>query len=98
MSLTNKDVEYVAGLARIDLPEAEKEDLTRHLGNILGYMEKLNELDTEMVEPTSHVLPLSNVFREDVVVPSYPPETMLKLSSSSTKGHYKVPKIIAGQE
>ena len=65
MAITQKDVEHVARLARLALTDAEKERFTTQLGSILGYIEKLNELNTDGVEPTSHALPLSNVWRED---------------------------------
>ena len=70
MAITKKDVEYVARLARLALTEDEKERYTAQLGSILGYIEKLKELDTQNVQPTSHVLPLANVWREDKAEPS----------------------------
>ncbi len=94
MGLTREEVEYVAALARLELGEEEKEHLTRQLGAILDYVATLDKLDTENVRPTSHVLPLANVFREDDVIPSVIPEEMLALAPESEKGHYKVPKII----
>lgn len=94
MGLTKKEVDYVAGLARLSLSEEEKELMARQLTNILEYMDKLNELDTADVNPTSHVLPLSNVFREDEVVPSFPREKMLSSAPENEKGHYRVPRII----
>ena len=63
--ITKKDVEYVAKLARLRLSEDEKEKFTRQLDQILKYVDKLDELDTGKVKPTSHVLSLKNVFRED---------------------------------
>ena len=65
MSITIKDVEHVANLARLELTEEEKEQFTGQLNAILKYAEKLNELNTDDVEPTSHVLPITNVMRED---------------------------------
>ena len=70
MKITKKEVEYVARLARLSLSEAEKEKMTAQLDSILQYMDKLNKLDTKNIEPTSHVLPLNNVWREDMVKPS----------------------------
>ena len=67
MSVTIKDVEHIAELARLEFDEKEKEKLTHELNDILKYIEKLNELDTSNVEPLSHVIELSNVFRDDVV-------------------------------
>ena len=74
MSITVKDVEHVAALARLALSEQEKEQFAGQLNAILAYAGKLNELDTADVEPTSHVLPLANVMREDETSPSLPIE------------------------
>jgi aspartyl-tRNA(Asn)/glutamyl-tRNA(Gln) amidotransferase subunit C len=70
MSITKKDVEHVARLARLALTEEEKERYTAQLSSILGYIEKLNELDTTDVPPTSHVFPVTNIWREDRAEPS----------------------------
>ena len=70
MSITKKDVEHVARLARLSLREAEKDRYTAQLGSILEYIEKLNQLDTSKVPPLTHVLPVANVWREDVAQPS----------------------------
>ncbi len=66
MSITNQDVQHVAKLARLNLSADEEQKFTEQLNAILQYAEKLNELDTDGVEPTTHVLPVSNVMREDV--------------------------------
>ncbi len=94
MSVTIKDVEHVAKLARLEFTEEEKKMFTRQLNQILEYMEKLNELDTTNVEPLSHVIDLSNVFREDRVRPSYPVEEVLKNAPAKTEKFFKVPKVI----
>lgn len=65
MAITKKDVEHVARLARLSLSEEEKERYTAQLESILGYIEKLKTLNTDNVPPTSHVLPMANVWRED---------------------------------
>jgi aspartyl-tRNA(Asn)/glutamyl-tRNA(Gln) amidotransferase subunit C len=70
MSITQKDVEHVARLARLSLTEAEKERYTAQLAQILEYVEKLGTVSTENVPPTSHVLPMANVWREDKAEPS----------------------------
>jgi aspartyl-tRNA(Asn)/glutamyl-tRNA(Gln) amidotransferase subunit C len=70
VSISKQDVEHVARLARLALTEEEKERYTAQLGQILGYVEKLSQLNTDNVPPTSHVLPMSNVWREDKVEPS----------------------------
>jgi len=69
MSVTIQDVEHIAELARLEFTEEEKGKLTAQLNSILAYMEQLNKLDTSAIEPLSHVIELSNVFREDVMKP-----------------------------
>ena len=82
-------------LHRSTTKNAEKERLESHLAKILDYMEQLNQLDTVGVEPTSHVLPLQNVFRDDVenrlVIDS---KELVKSAPKHDKGHYEVPQII----
>lgn len=92
--ITKEEVEYVARLARLKLSEEEKEKYTKQLGDILKYINKLNELDTEKVEPTSHVLRLSNVFREDKVRPSLKQEEILANAPQVESNHFKVKKVI----
>jgi aspartyl-tRNA(Asn)/glutamyl-tRNA(Gln) amidotransferase subunit C len=94
MKISAKEVEHVAKLARLELSDKEQEQLTDQLSNILTYVEKLNEPDTKGVEPTSHVLDLSNVMRDDVAAPSLPQEKALANAPEKAAGHYKVPKII----
>jgi aspartyl-tRNA(Asn)/glutamyl-tRNA(Gln) amidotransferase subunit C len=89
-----KDVEYVAGLARVHLREDEAERLTKDLENILLYIQKLDTLDVADVPPTSHVLPLKNVYRKDEVKPSLPQQEALKISVEQSEGFFKVPKVI----
>ncbi len=92
--LTVKDVEYVAELAHLTLDTATKERLAAELGDILEYMDKLNELDTSGVEPMMHALTMTNVFREDMVNPSIPREKAL-LNAPKTDGEYfLVPRIL----
>ena len=94
MSVTVEDVEKVAQLARLRFSEEEKQQLVVDLNRILDYFEKLKELDTEDVPPTTHVLPLTNVFREDVVVPPMPREKLLANAPDQAMGHFKVPQVI----
>jgi aspartyl-tRNA(Asn)/glutamyl-tRNA(Gln) amidotransferase subunit C len=94
MAVTIHDVEYVASLARLEFTEKEKEKLTHELNEILKYVEKLNELDTDTVEPLAHVIELSNVFREDKVQPSISQEDALKNAPSKNDKFFKVPKVI----
>jgi len=94
MSVTIKDVEHVASLARLTFSESEKVKLTGQLNDILRYMEQLNSLDTSHVEPLSHVIELANVFRPDVLQPSFPREEILKNAPAHTEKFFKVPKVI----
>ena len=94
MAVTVKDVEEVAALARLSFTDEEKRKLTVQLIRILEYMEKLNELDTSNVEPLSHVVERTNVFREDVTKPSAPVEDVLKNAPARTEKFFKVPKVI----
>ncbi len=94
MPVTIKDVEYIANLARLEFKEEEKEKFTEQFNRILEYIDKLNELDTTNVEPLYHVIDIKNVFREDIVKPSYPREEILKNAPSRTEYFFKVPKVI----
>jgi aspartyl-tRNA(Asn)/glutamyl-tRNA(Gln) amidotransferase subunit C len=94
MSVTIKDVEHIAGLARLAFTEDEKQKLTAQLNSILAYMEQLNRLDTSAVEPLSHVIELSNVCRPDVAKPGLSTEEALKNAPSKTEQFFKVPKVI----
>lgn len=94
MKITVNEVEYVAKLARLKLSDQEKVLFTQQLDNILQYMDKLNELDTKDIPPTSHVLPLENVMREDEVRPSYPPEELLANAPDREDTFFAVPKVI----
>ncbi len=92
--LTNQEVKYIASLSRIHLEEAEVEYLTNNLADILHYIEKLEKLDVSNVEPTSHAIPLKNVFRDDIIKPSLSQSEALKISQKQHKGFFKVPKVI----
>ena len=92
--ISKNDVEYVAALARIHLQQDEASRLTRELEQILEYINKLNTLDVSNVEPTSHVLALKNVHREDKVRPSLTQQEALKISVQQQDGFFKVPKVI----
>lgn len=95
MAIDIKEVEYVARLARIELSQQEKEIFARQLARILEYISKLNEVDTTDVGPTSHVLPLKNVFRQDNLEPSLPVEAVLKNAPEKEGDFFKVPQVIA---
>ena len=94
MSSTDFDVKYVANLARVALTPAEEEKLGGQINNILGYIEKLKELDVSNVEPTAHAFPLINVFRQDEVRPGLTNEEALRNAPSKANGLFVVPKIV----
>lgn len=89
-------VRKVAKLSRLELTEAEVEEFTGQLRAILEYMEKMNELDTTDVQPLAHCLPISNVFREDVVKESLGTEKALANAPQQDGEFFKVPKILDG--
>ena len=95
--ITKQDVEYVAALAQLSPDDATKERLVQELGDILGYMDKLNELDTTDVEPTMHAMPMTNVFREDVVRASLPREFALANAPKTDGDYFLVPRILDGE-
>jgi aspartyl-tRNA(Asn)/glutamyl-tRNA(Gln) amidotransferase subunit C len=88
------DVKYVAHLARLALSPAEESKIGSQLGNILGYIEKLKELDVSQVEPTAHAVPLINVTRPDEVQRSLPTEEALRNAPAHANGLFLVPKIV----
>ena len=92
--ITKEQVEHVARLARLDLSETEKDVMTQQLDRILGYADKLNELDTSGVEPTSHVIPMVNVMREDELRPSLSPDDALANAPDREDAFFRVPRII----
>ncbi len=94
MSITVKDVQHVAKLARLQLSPEEEATFTEQMNAILQYAEKLNELDTENVKPTTHVLQVSNVMREDVVKKSLTQEEALLNAPEEEDGHFKVPAVL----
>ncbi|MGV7221603.1 MAG: Asp-tRNA(Asn)/Glu-tRNA(Gln) amidotransferase subunit GatC [Nitrospinales bacterium] len=95
MSTDSFDITKVSVLARIKLNEDEKERIGGQFVQILKHIDKLNELDTSNVEPTSHVLPIQNVFREDKTQDNFPGDSdYLSQAPSHDQGHYEVPKIL----
>ena len=94
MALTRDEVLHAANLARLSLAPEEIELFTRQLNDILAYVEKLQELDTTGVEPLAHVIPLCNVFREDVVAPGLDREAALANAPAREEGAFVVPRII----
>lgn len=87
-------VDNVARLARLTVSEAEKEQFSGQLDSILGYVEQLNQIDTTGIEPTSHVLQISNVMREDYLAPSLSKEDALGNAPDRAGDFYRVPRII----
>ena len=94
MAVTIKEVEHIAKLAKLEFTDAEKEKFTHQLNQILEYVEQMNKLDTSHVEPLSHVIELSNVFRVDEVKQGVSTEEALKNAPSKTEEFFKVPKVI----
>ncbi len=88
------NITYLAKLARLKLTNAEKERFSSQMGTIIKYIEKLNELDTQNVEPTAHVLGLKNIFRDDMAMGPLTDHDPINDSPAHIKGHYEVPKII----
>ncbi len=88
------DIQKVAKLARLQLSQEESETFGSQLDQILTYVEQLSRLDTTGVEPTSHAIPVSNVFREDESRPSCPREEVVEIAPEPEAGFFRVPKII----
>lgn len=94
MKISKDDIIKVSELARLEFNEEELEKFTEQLGNILEYIEQLNELNTDNVEPTSHVLDMSTPLREDKVVEWLSTEEVLKNAPESEDDFFVVPQVI----
>jgi aspartyl-tRNA(Asn)/glutamyl-tRNA(Gln) amidotransferase subunit C len=94
MSISREQVGHVAKLARLNLTEEEAVQYTEKMNNILTFFDKLNELDTEQVEPTSHVLNVYNVVRDDEQRPSLQPEDALRNAPDQEDQQFKVPAVM----
>ena len=95
MAINKEDVEYIAKLARLSLEEEEKEVYLKQIASVLGYMDKLDELDTEGVESTVRVVPVEeDAFREDRIEPSIEHKKLLENGPDVNEEFFKVPKII----
>lgn len=94
MSSSEIDVKYVAQLARISLTPDEEKKLGSQLGNILGYIEKLRELDVSNIEPTAHAVPMVNITRPDETLPSLSQFETLRNAPRHANGLFIVPKIV----
>ena len=94
MKITEKDVEHVARLARLQLNSAELKVMTSQMDAMLGYVDKLNELDTAGVEPMAHAVPMSNAFREDEATASIGVDRALQNAPEADETCFRVPKVI----
>ena len=92
--ITDETIEYVSILAKLELTETEKEQAKNDMGRMLDYIDKLNELDTKGVEPVSHIFPVYNVFREDIILNGDDRDSILKNAPATKDGCFKVPKTV----
>ena len=90
--ISDETIEYVGILAKLELSDEEKEQAKKEMANMLDYIDTLNELDTSGVEPMSHVFPVNNVFREDVVTNGDDREEILANAPEAKEGAFVVPK------
>ena len=90
--ISDETIEYVGILAKLELSDEEKEQAKKDMGRMLDYIDKLGELDTTGVEPMSHVFPVHNVFREDVVTNTDDRENILKNAPEEKDGMFVVPR------
>lgn len=93
--ITDETMEYVGILAKLELNDEEKKQAKKDMANMLDYIDMLNELDTDNVEPTAHIFPVNNVFREDVVVNGDDRDNIISNAPQSKDGSFMVPKTIA---
>jgi len=94
MAITIQDVEHIAKLARLKLTEEEKSRFQKELGKIIEYFDQLKKLNTEGVPPTTHVVPLENVLREDKITPSLPVDEALANAPDRKGNYFRVPKVV----
>jgi aspartyl-tRNA(Asn)/glutamyl-tRNA(Gln) amidotransferase subunit C len=94
MAVSDFDVHYVADLARLALTPQEEQKFGAQLGQVLGYIEKLRELDVSQVEPTAHAVPMVNVTRTDAVAASMSNEDAMRNAPAKANGLFLVPKIV----
>ena len=92
--INDEIIEYVSILAKLELTQKEREQARKDMGRMLACIEKLNELDTTGIEPMSHIFPMTNVFREDVVTNGDDSENMLQNAPEVKNGSYVVPKTV----
>jgi len=94
MTISREQVQHVAKLARLALTPDEEDRFGQQIGQILDYVEQIEELDTSGLEPTSHCIPLQNVLRADEPRPSLPRKELLASAPVSEQGMFRVPKIL----
>lgn len=94
MKISKEEVQYVANLARLELTPTEAEEMAGQLDRILSYVDKLNELDTSQVEPTTHAISITNAFREDDLCQSLGQEKSLANGPHQNGESFVVPRII----
>ena len=92
--ISDEVIDYVSILAKLELSEEEKEQAKSDMGSMLDYIDKLNELDTDGVEPMSHVFPVTNVFRDDVVTNGDNSAETLATAPAEKEGSFQVPKTV----
>ena len=94
MKVTKKDIENVAVLSRLSIPEEDQEQTIQDLAEILTYMDNLQSVPTDDVKPTTYALPIQNVFREDEVRETLPREAALQNAPLRENGYFKVPRVL----
>ncbi|MCH4072839.1 Asp-tRNA(Asn)/Glu-tRNA(Gln) amidotransferase subunit GatC [Pseudoramibacter sp.] len=94
MSISNEEVTYVSKLARLRFNEEETKKMAKELGAVLEYVATLNEVNTEGVQPTEHILQVSNVFREDVIGTPLSNQVALSNAPDQENGCFKVPRVL----
>lgn len=94
MSIKKEDIKYVAHLSRITIPDDHIKRFTRQLTDIISYVNKLKKVDTEHIPPTSHPLPLKNVFRKDKVKKSLNTKDVIRIAPQKKENFFKVPRVI----
>lgn len=96
MAIDRATVDHVARLARLALSDEERERFAEQIGRILEYCGRLNELPLADVPPTSHVIPITNVLRDDAVTPSLDRDEVLTAAPAHDAGFFRVPKVLEG--
>lgn len=94
MKITEETINYVAALAKLNLSDEEKEKASKDLNSIINYMDHMNELNTDNIEPMSHIFPLRNVFRDDVVTNEDNREELISNAPAKKDGCFIVPKTV----